>query len=138
MTRRNFFVDELDPASPTGRLYRTGDLARFEDDLAYCLGRVDRQVKIAGVRVELDEIEATLMRHAEIEQCAAVATGERDSRYITVCYSARREIPQRELRELSLQYLPSGMIPRRWVRFDALPRLRSGKIDYRAIAESLA
>lgn len=43
--------------------YRTGDRARLSNDLGLVfLGRFDRQVKIAGHRVELDEVEAALQR----------------------------------------------------------------------------
>lgn len=78
-TREAFYRDPFG-ASPTGRLYRTGDAVRLlppgaggEDrpTLQY-LGRVDRQVKIAGVRMELGEIEAVLQRHPAVRAAAVV------------------------------------------------------------------
>ncbi len=56
------------------RSYRTGDVVRLADShgLEY-LGRLDRQVKIAGFRVEPGEIEAALLSIPGIEQCAVVA-----------------------------------------------------------------
>ncbi|MES9608675.1 amino acid adenylation domain-containing protein [Actinomadura sp. NPDC000929] len=78
-TREAFYRDPFG-ASPTGRLYRTGDAVRLlppgaggEDrpTLQY-LGRVDRQVKIAGVRMELGEIEAVLQRHPGVRAAAVV------------------------------------------------------------------
>ncbi|MEV4004327.1 amino acid adenylation domain-containing protein [Actinomadura sp. NPDC049753] len=78
-TREAFHRDPFG-ASPTGRLYRTGDAVRLlppgaggEDrpTLQY-LGRVDRQVKIAGVRMELGEIEAVLQRHPGVRAAAVV------------------------------------------------------------------
>ncbi|MEV3923820.1 amino acid adenylation domain-containing protein [Actinomadura coerulea] len=78
-TREAFYRDPFGP-SPTGRLYRTGDAVRVlppgaggEDrpTLQY-LGRVDRQVKIAGVRMELGEIEAVLQRHPAVRAAAVV------------------------------------------------------------------
>ncbi|SNS43110.1 amino acid adenylation domain-containing protein [Actinomadura meyerae] len=86
-TREAFYRDPFDPESPTGRLYRTGDAVRLlpagaggEDrpTLQY-LGRVDRQVKIAGVRMELGEIEAVLQRHPGV-RAAAVVVHEYPSR----------------------------------------------------------
>lgn len=58
------------------RLYRTGDLARFiaPNTLTY-LGRADRQLKVAGMRVEPGEIEAALMAHDAVSAC--VVTGHR-------------------------------------------------------------
>ncbi|QKG20562.1 amino acid adenylation domain-containing protein [Actinomadura verrucosospora] len=79
-TREAFYRDPFEAASPTGRLYRTGDAVRLlpageggEDrpTLQY-LGRVDRQVKIAGVRMELGEIEAVLQRHPGVRAAAVV------------------------------------------------------------------
>ncbi|MEV0662922.1 amino acid adenylation domain-containing protein [Actinomadura luteofluorescens] len=78
-TREAFYRDPFGE-SPTGRLYRTGDAVRLlppgaggEDrpTLQY-LGRVDRQVKIAGVRMELGEIEAVLQRHPAVRAAAVV------------------------------------------------------------------
>ena len=78
-TREAFYRDPFGD-SPTRRLYRTGDAVRLlpaeaggEDrpTLQY-LGRVDRQVKIAGVRMELGEIEAVLQRHPSVGAAAVV------------------------------------------------------------------
>ncbi|QFG20533.1 amino acid adenylation domain-containing protein [Actinomadura sp. WMMB 499] len=78
-TREAFFRDPFGP-SPTGRLYRTGDAVRLlpagaggadRPTLQY-LGRVDRQVKISGVRMELGEIEAVLQRHPSVGAAAVV------------------------------------------------------------------
>ncbi|MFC4123274.1 amino acid adenylation domain-containing protein [Nonomuraea zeae] len=71
-TREAFFQDPF-AGTPTGRLYRTGDAVRAlpRGALQY-LGRVDRQVKIAGVRMELGEIEAVLQRHPSVGAVAVV------------------------------------------------------------------
>lgn len=78
-TREAFYRDPFG-GSPTGRLYRTGDAVRLlpagaggEDRPALqYLGRVDRQVKISGVRMELGEIEAVLQRHPAVGAAAVV------------------------------------------------------------------
>eukprot|EP00899_Mesostigma_viride_P005973 jgi/Mesvir1/15377/Mv06573-RA.1 len=58
----------LDNPFAAGRLYRTGDLARWlPDGRLQCLGRLDRQVKLSGVRIELGEVESVL------EACPGVA-----------------------------------------------------------------
>ncbi|CAM5422559.1 amino acid adenylation domain-containing protein [Streptomyces avidinii] len=71
-TRDAFFRDPF-ADTPTGRLYRTGDAVTVlpQGALQY-LGRVDRQVKIAGVRMELGEIEAVLQRHPAVGAAAVV------------------------------------------------------------------
>jgi amino acid adenylation domain-containing protein len=60
------FVD--DPFQPGSKLYRTGDLARWtESGQMQFLGRADHQVKIQGYRVELGEIESSLLDHPAID-----------------------------------------------------------------------
>jgi amino acid adenylation domain-containing protein len=56
------------------RLYRTGDLARFNDSgtLDY-LGRIDRQLKVSGMRVEPAEIETILLGHDAVQECVVMA-----------------------------------------------------------------
>ncbi|WP_026410997.1 amino acid adenylation domain-containing protein [Actinomadura oligospora] len=71
-TREAFFRDPFSPAG--SRLYRTGDAVRRlgpDGPLQY-LGRVDRQVKISGVRIEPGEIEAALRAHPAVGDCAVV------------------------------------------------------------------
>lgn len=72
-TREAFFQDPFEEGSLTRRLYRTGDAVKVlpQGALQY-LGRVDRQVKIAGVRMELGEIEAVLQRHPSVGAVAVV------------------------------------------------------------------
>lgn len=69
-TEQAFFPDLL---SAHEKMYRTGDLARFNrrGELIY-LGRVDQQVKIAGHRVETEEVESTLLRIADIDYCSVI------------------------------------------------------------------
>ena len=69
-----------DPSRPGERRYRTGDLVRMLNPatLDY-LGRIDRQLKIAGFRVEPGEVEAQLLAVPGIQQCAVVA---RDGRSV--------------------------------------------------------
>jgi SAM-dependent methyltransferase len=56
------------------RLYRTGDLARYmPDGQIEILGRLDRQVKIRGHRIELSEIESLLAQHASVREAAVAA-----------------------------------------------------------------
>ncbi len=68
LTREKFIPDPFSD-DPAARLYKTGDLARRRPDgLIMFAGRIDNQVKIRGLRVELGEIEAALTAHAAVAQ----------------------------------------------------------------------
>jgi amino acid adenylation domain-containing protein len=127
-----------DPFGPSGeRLYRTGDLCRFEasGELTF-LGRSDRQVKLRGYRIELQEIETILSRHPAVSQ-AIVEVRRRspaaplDDRilvaYLTPAAGARPDTA--ELRRVTARSLPDHMIPAEWMVLEAFPALPSGKVD---------
>jgi amino acid adenylation domain-containing protein len=62
------------PHGEGGRLYRTGDLVRFvRPGVLEYLGRIDRQLKVSGYRVEPAEIESALLTHEAIEACVIKA-----------------------------------------------------------------
>jgi len=70
-------VPGLTDGRATERLYRTGDMARWRDDgMLIFLGRSDRQVKLRGYRIELEEIETVLRRHEEVRDAAVTIRQE--------------------------------------------------------------
>jgi amino acid adenylation domain-containing protein/non-ribosomal peptide synthase protein (TIGR01720 family) len=124
------------PFGPAGsRLYRTGDRVRWRSDgqLAF-VGRVDRQVKLRGHRIELGEVEAVLQRQPDVRQAAAVvytddAGGRRLVAYV-VLETAGAPIAIEDLRRRLRQELPEPMAPAVVIGLPALPMTRNGKIDY--------
>ena len=129
-----------DPFSTPGeRLYRTGDRVRAREDWALeFLGRVDRQVKLRGFRVELGEIESVLEGHPAVAE-AAVALRQNGVRQLVACTVAEGDAPaSRELGAYLRTRLPDYMVPASFVELPALPRLASGKIDRRAVLELAA
>ena len=137
-----------DPFDETGgaRLYRTGDLARWRPDgnLEH-LGRVDRQIKIRGVRIEPAEIETALGRHPKVGQAVIAVRDSGRGRRNLVAYVVRAtgavtgdgdacEPSALELRGWLRERLPEPMVPATIVFVEALPLLPSGKIDHLALA----
>ncbi len=122
---------------PGERLYRTGDIGRWNPaGMLEYLGRIDAQVKIRGVRVELGEIEAALARLAGVAEAAAALRVDRpgDPRlaaYLVASPGATIDVPALSARLAAT--LPDVMVPADWVVLPALPRLPSGKIDRRGL-----
>lgn len=119
-------------ADGEARMYRTGDLCRFlEDGSIDFLGRIDDQVKVRGVRIELAEVETAILAHEAVEICAAAAE-ETDGEKALVAYvvpAPGRALTERELRGFLRQKLPQSMIPSSFLFVDALPLSANGKID---------
>jgi len=120
---------------PGARLYRTGDLARYlpagEIEL---LGRIDNQVKIHGLRVELGEIEAALRAHEGLRECVVVARRDEfgDNRLVAYVVPERGLVADRgELHSFLRRRLPAYMLPSAFVSLDALPLTPNGKVDRR-------
>ncbi|MFN8481456.1 MAG: amino acid adenylation domain-containing protein [Anaerolineae bacterium] len=123
-----------------GRLYRTGDLARYLPDGAIeLLGRLDDQVKLRGMRVELGEIVVTLSRHPAVLEAEVVLRTVRGRDAALVAYVVPRAQPPdrtalgRDLRAYLAARLPAHMVPSRFVVLAALPLTSSGKVDRRAL-----
>jgi acyl-CoA synthetase (AMP-forming)/AMP-acid ligase II/acyl carrier protein len=125
-----------DPYLPGGRLYRTGDLARWREDgdLDY-LGRIDRQVKLRGIRTEPGEIEAAIASHPGVTQAAVLVTGpDADRRLVAYVVPATGEAPDAAgLRAYLAARLPDYMIPAAFAPVKSLPLTANGKLDYAAL-----
>jgi nonribosomal peptide synthetase DhbF len=111
------------------RWYRTGDRVRRRGRELEFLGRLDRQIKLRGRRIEPGEIEAALAEHPAVARAAVVA---RDGRLVASVAGAVRPA---ELRAHLRRRLPRWMIPARIDVAARLPELPGGKLDLAAIWE---
>lgn len=125
------------PFNPGTRMYHTGDLAKWEPDgnIIY-LGRIDSQVKIKGVRIELCEIEHILLGHKEVKEAVAVdRTDEEGNHYICAYIVVNGNITVLALNEHLKSFLPDYMIPAKYVVMEKLPLSANGKADRNALPE---
>jgi amino acid adenylation domain-containing protein/non-ribosomal peptide synthase protein (TIGR01720 family) len=129
------FVPDAFSGGAGARLYRTGDrVRRLPDGTLEFLGRLDRQVKVRGFRVELTEVEAALLDHPAVAAAAAVALrGGRLAAYVVPAGAAAP--PAAELRELLAGRLPEYMVPAVFVPIDELPLTANGKVDREALPD---
>ena len=116
---------------PDRRLYRTGDrVLRLADGQIRFLGRSDDQVKLSGLRVELEEIAALLRKHATVREAAVVMRAGRPAAYLVAAGTAPAVD---ELRAHLGDHLPPAVIPASFTFLNVLPRTSAGKLDRAAL-----
>jgi len=117
---------------PGGRMYQTGDLGRWlEDGNLEVAGRVDRQLKVHGFRVEPGEIESALSGHPDIDKVSVVAITRTSGDTRLVAYytraqtaaagSAAHHRQAARFRGYLLDRLPGYMIPAEFIACQHLP-----------------
>lgn len=135
LTAEKFVPDPFFGAD--ARMYRTGDLACFRADGDIdCLGRIDRQVKIRGLRIELGEVEAALKELPGIKQAVVIAREDAPGDRRLVAYlllSTQRPPTTVEMRDRLRDSLPDYMLPSAYVVLRQFPVSFNGKIDVKAL-----
>ncbi len=114
------------------RAYFTGDKAERRGSRVFCLGRMDRQVKIRGERIELDEIDG-LLRNAGF---AAAYTILKDDQLYSFVESTE-EVDQERVRALLAKSLPFHAVPKTVQSLPSLPKNPNGKVDREALARKI-
>uniref|UniRef100_UPI0012E901C1 non-ribosomal peptide synthetase n=1 Tax=Rhodococcus phenolicus TaxID=263849 RepID=UPI0012E901C1 len=137
LTADRFVADPY--GAPGERMYRTGDVVRWTPDgeIAY-VGRSDHQVKIRGLRVELDEIDTVLVSHESVDFAATVGHDTPTGGTAVVSYvvpAAGAVVDSDTLREFAATSLPAHMVPAVVIALDTIPLTPVGKLDRRALPE---
>ncbi|MER7847741.1 amino acid adenylation domain-containing protein [Kitasatospora sp. NPDC096077] len=124
-------------ADPGARLYRTGDrVVRDADGLLEYRGRADRQVKLRGARIELDEVEARLRAHPSVAEAVVETDGAGLTAYVTPV-APGHPLPLPGLRGYCSRWLPPQAVPS-LVALDRLPVTSGGKVDRKALRAAAA
>lgn len=134
LTAEKFIPDHFSEISGS-RLYRTGDRTRLlNDGNMEFIGRVDRQVKVRGYRIEPGEIEVALSRHPSVKANAVkVCEGTRGEKRLVAYVVTHNDQSTSDLRSFLAEKVPSYMVPSVFVTLDALPLTPNGKVDYRSL-----
>ena len=117
------------------RWYHTGDKVVIHDGLYVCKGRLDSQVKIAGHRVELLDVEAHLRAMEDVDNAICFTVGEDEARYVAAVLITETDIDLRTVRNRLEKKLPPYMLPKRIQCLASPPTNRSGKVDRVALRE---
>lgn len=115
-------------------MYKTGDLCSWAQDgnIEY-LGRIDNQIKIRGLRVELGDIENAILKDKNISECVVTVVENSGEKYLCGYFSANTHIDEKSLRQRLSKELPDYMVPSYFVCLEKLPLNANGKIDRKAL-----
>jgi amino acid adenylation domain-containing protein len=129
------------PAHPRtdATVYLTGDLARWlpEENIEF-LGRMDHQLKIRGIRVEIHEIQNRLLSHEEVKEAVVVdredSTGDK---YLCAYIVPLSNRVMGEIKGFLSRSLPDYMIPAYFLELESLPLTPNGKLDRKRLPQPL-
>ncbi|KAI1820251.1 acetyl-CoA synthetase-like protein [Xylaria intraflava] len=132
-TARRFLSDSVNPQFKGEYMYKTGDRAYWNEygELMY-LGRSDRQIKLRGFRIDLNDLEIQIVR--AIKDCTAAAVTTNGDAIIAAVQPSH--LDAKLLRSKLLQHIPPYALPSRIVAVETFPMTPVGKLDYKAIAAS--
>jgi len=130
-TAERFLDDTICPGYGE-RMYRTGDRGYWDKEgEIISLGRLDRQVKLRGFRLDLDDLEVQIL-HA-IPDITAVAIVRKDEHLIALVQPKSLDIS--EIYSLMAKTLPPYAVPQRVIAVNKFPTTHAGKIDYNTISQ---
>jgi len=136
LTKKKFITLKLGRTPES--VYRTGDLGRLGKDQNFeYVGRVDHQVKVHGVRVELEEIETTLRQHPRVQEAIVLVKEIELGDQRIVAYVIPKESisdgewgnVEEDLRRHLRVKLPKNMVPNTFIKIKEAPLNPNGKVD---------
>ncbi|RPK54200.1 Linear gramicidin synthase subunit D [Streptomyces sp. ADI96-02] len=127
-------------AADGSRLYRTGDLARYAPDGSLdFLGRADNQIKIRGMRLEIEDVEAGLAEHPGVRHTCVVAKKNTAGGTYLVGYvipaAGEQDLRADDVKAWAAAHMVEYMVPTHLVVMTEFPLTANGKIDRRALPE---
>ncbi len=116
--------------------YRSGDYAISRPDGEIeLLGRIDNQIKLRGLRIEIGEIESNINRFPSVKQAVVVIKEINNNDHLCAYYTADEDIEPRILKEFLKDKLTKYMIPTAYMQLDEMPQTPNGKTDINALPE---
>ncbi|WP_340106996.1 amino acid adenylation domain-containing protein [Rhodohalobacter sp. 8-1] len=130
---------EIDSASGVKKkYYKTGDLVKEDKDgILHFMGRKDRQIKTRGYRVELNEIEETILRYDDAKQVACYSYKLKGVNEIFASVVLRSGALLDDLEQKIQKSLPKYSIPKLILETQKLPRTSAGKVDYKKLTQNI-
>lgn len=115
------------------RIYKSGDMARYTPDgTVEYLGRIGRQEKVNGYRIELDSVERVLKSIDEVKNAAVWIKNER-----LIAAVETNKYNEKELADIMSQTLPNYCVPHYFLIIENIPITVNGKINYHKLDDIL-
>ncbi len=116
--------------------YRSGDYAISRPDGEIELyGRIDNQIKLRGLRIEIGEIESNISNFPNIKQGVVVIKKIRNNEHLCAYFTADEEIDKDALKEYLSEKLTQYMVPTVFMQIEEMPQTPNGKTDVKALPE---
>jgi amino acid adenylation domain-containing protein len=134
LTAQKFVAD---PFSANGLMYKTGDLGRWlPDGNIEFVGRKDDQVKVRGYRIELKEIESSLLAYPGIDATVVIAcANDKGDNELVAYIISKEELNVTALRTSLSKVLPGYMVPIYYVPLEKMPFTPNDKIDRKRLPD---
>ncbi len=116
--------------------YKTGDIGRYHlDGSIEYIGRMDRQIKLRGHRIELSEIEFQINKQKQVSSSVVVASKHKQMNTIAayIKFNDNFEITLDQLKRNVNKLLPQYKRPAQYIRIDEWPLTQNGKIDIKVL-----
>jgi thioesterase domain-containing protein len=121
------------------RYYKTGDLVvQLPDQNLVFLNRMDKQIKLNGVRIEPEGIESVMMSYPGVEQVSVLLISSANHKSLAAFYVSKTLIAADALIAYLKQHLPSYAIPSAFCHLEKLPLTLNGKVDRKRLIEKFS
>ncbi|MGM9992615.1 MAG: amino acid adenylation domain-containing protein [Candidatus Bruticola sp.] len=118
------------------RAYRSGDAAWWDyEGYMHILGRLDNQVKLNGLRIELDEITSLMLNYPSINSAASALKKLGQQTVLCAYFTANEQISPSDLKTYLRHFLPPYMVPKYYIQLSKLPLNPNGKTDLKLLPD---
>ena len=118
------------------RYYKTGDFAREESNGEISiLGRLDNQIKLRGLRIEIGEIENVISQYNGIKSVTVIVRKYQSNDHLCAYFTADKQIIVDDLKDTIRKKLTQYMVPTIFMQLDKFPQTPNGKTDIKAFPE---
>lgn len=120
------------------KAYRSGDLARFrKDGEIEFFGRLDNQVKLRGLRIELDEIENVINSFPTVRTSKVIVRNNGSEDYLAAFFTADSSVDIKQLTDYMRTKLTVYMIPSVLMQIEKMPLTVNGKVDKKKLPDTV-